>query len=372
MTRLKEPEQARGYRNRKSDPDPDNPDMDKDVASVNAIQMESVPNPPPEEGGQGDMDAPRPDKDEQVSSPCLLGLPDEILLRILSHLSADNALDLLGNVSLACRRLRSLSREPCLWVDVGVEVDPDKEEVVEEPTHVDVLRQQMISMMVWAGMNPTEHEVGEQDKTKKIRRVERCVEEVGKRLHAGTKALRLRLKERREVEDEAHCRIPYYALRRLFKKCPRLESLRISGIRFRDLDCSVLPNLRRLSLSHPQRLCLSFESAGEMERLRTVEIHIGSTNMMTVESAVLYFAEEMPQVETVLLVGGPVKERGKEGEEGVFVNSLVSEEEAMERVRSGKNKLASPSVVVTEDGRRWRLLNMHVVAAPQRHIFQET
>ncbi len=362
--------------NRKSDPDldldPDNPNMDKDVASVNAIQMESVPNPPPQEGGQGDMDAPAAAaKDEQVSSPYLLGLPDEILLRILSHLSADNALDLLGNVSLACRRLRSLSREPCLWVDVGVEVDPDKEEVVEEPTHVDVLRQQMISMMVWAGMNPTEHEVGEQDKTKKIRRVERCVEEVGKRLHAGTKALRLRLKERKEFEDEAQCRIPYYALRRLFKKCPRLESLRISGIRFRDLDCSVLPNLRRLSLSHPQRLCLSFESAGEMERLRTVEIHIGSTNM-DVESAVLYFAEEMPQVETVLLVGGPVKERGKEGEEGVFVNSLVVEEEAMERVRSGKNKLASPSVVVTEDGRRWRLLNMHVVAAPQRHIFQET
>ncbi len=49
----------------------------------------------------------------------LLDLPDELLLKILSHLSADNAVDLTWNVPLTCKRLNDLCRDPSVWANVG-------------------------------------------------------------------------------------------------------------------------------------------------------------------------------------------------------------------------------------------------------------
>ena len=49
----------------------------------------------------------------------LLDLPDELLLKILAHLSADNAVDLTWNVPLTCKRLNNLCRDPSVWANVG-------------------------------------------------------------------------------------------------------------------------------------------------------------------------------------------------------------------------------------------------------------
>ncbi len=53
----------------------------------------------------------------------LLDFTDEILLEILQHLSADNALAVLRGPAQVCRRLRRLCAEPSLCKDVGVRVE---------------------------------------------------------------------------------------------------------------------------------------------------------------------------------------------------------------------------------------------------------
>ena len=59
---------------------------------------------------------------EATAQKGLLDLPDEILLHILSHLSADDAPDLLTGAGASCLRLRRLCSDPSLWEDVGLEL----------------------------------------------------------------------------------------------------------------------------------------------------------------------------------------------------------------------------------------------------------
>ncbi len=60
------------------------------------------------------------DQDSEQTTFPLLDLPDEIVIKILRHISSDNALELLRSVPLVCKRLNALCSDPSVWMDVGV------------------------------------------------------------------------------------------------------------------------------------------------------------------------------------------------------------------------------------------------------------
>ncbi len=156
----------------------------------------------------------------------LMALPDELLLRILSHLSSDNALDLLENVSPSCRRLRRLCRDPALWTDVGVEVN--------------LARKTAADHRLWA---------------------------VGRNLHGGTRAVRIRLKKGKgkragQYRMAVQYRIHYcYSLGLLYGRCPGLKFVRCSGMPLRDLGL-ITPSLHRFLHGRPLPLRLGISSGG--------------------------------------------------------------------------------------------------------------
>ncbi len=282
----------------------------------------------------------------------LLDLPDELLLRILSHLSADDALHLPKSVSRTCSRLYRLCRDPSPWVDVGAAVGD-----------LNALKELPKSRAEWSAW------------------VNRDLRLLGSCLRDETRSLRLRhlstvneIKEEKEAESGTKtfgfC-CDWLQEQKVLEKCPNLEMLRLSGaVRFflpRGARC--LGTLRHLAWDTPFfmesvwanldhqlpelrtvettkfRTDYEKEKFTEEESLQMEEVFCG---WASVRHAVLDMDNRSPVAEKLVLRGFRYEEMKTMKRHGFF-----PEEEAL---RCKRARLASKVVVVTETGKRWRML----------------
>lgn len=171
----------------------------------------------------------------------LLDFPDEILLRILSHLSADNALDLMQGVAATCHRLRNLSHDPSVWEDVGVELEGEIDASLRKHNIPD------------QGCYPLPHALKREFVLKEIEQHKRTFNVVGTKLHQGTRAMRLRVvrwwgnKELFKKELLPRPRFQHVAEKVLEERCPNLLALRLTGLAPRDLADYTLVSVCHLS-----------------------------------------------------------------------------------------------------------------------------
>ena len=169
-----------------------------------------------------DEGCPRPaSPTTSATSTNLLDLPEEILLQILRHLSADNALDLLQGAAATCRLLRRLSRDQSIWLDVGMGLEGAADHGERESVLYDIAC-------------PRSDVKGDfvEEETAQLRRV---FEKVGARLNSETRALRLKVTWRGQQNEFKARTMPRPRFQDvaedvLRERCPNLFALRLTGL----------------------------------------------------------------------------------------------------------------------------------------------
>ncbi len=309
--------------------------------------------------------------DHNKSRIFLMELPDEILLKVLSHLSACDALDLLRSVCATCRRLRALCLDPSLWVDVGAVIRA-RVDLTEETE-------------AWrrARKNYVRHNVVEEVKDSYWKLQNAFCADVSEELHLregvlnpGTLSLRVRVEceEVYPVEGEGDRR-PYflrpsrptlyrrltlpnsqdrdYDLRDLVAACPNLESLRLTGFEgFHSKALSLLPRLLRLSCEGDH-----LHYSVELEMLGRVPFVEISNSRVLPDPKAKRIDWKFLNMALRNMIG---RDTGSVRMErvtirGFFMDQAEDKEGFLPEFGVPESDAASGVVVVTDSGKRWKL-----------------